>query len=475
MTYQTQLFIDGQWCDASDGGTQDLVNPSNSAVIGQLSVATNQDIGRALEAAKRGFRVWSKTSAWDRAEILRRAGRLIDQRADDLALSITQEQGKPLTEAKGEMGRVSEVFEWCAAEAIRSYGHVYPQRTPGGRQMTLKEPIGPVAAFTPWNFPAVLSARKLAAALGAGCSIILCPADETPTAVAGIIQALHEAGVPAGVIGQLTGNPPRLSEKLIKSPIITKVSLTGSIPVGKLLSGMAGSQLKPVTMELGGHAPVVVFDDADVERAAALTAGFKYRNAGQVCLGVSRIYVQEGVYDAFYEAFAAHVEALKMGDGMDPATTMGPMANARRAAAMEAIVSDARIRGAEITHGGNRTGVCYFEPTLIRNPPDESILMTEEPFGPIAPICSFKTYDEVIARANALPYGLAAYAFTSSLKTATNIADDFEAGWIGINEFTPALAEAPFSGHKDSGLGAEGGPEGFDAYLKTKFVSQLAI
>jgi acyl-CoA reductase-like NAD-dependent aldehyde dehydrogenase len=342
--------------------------------------------------------------------------------------------------------------------------------------MTIKEPIGPVAAFTPWNFPVVLSCRKLAAALAAGCSIILKPADESPTAIGEVIQALHDAGVPAGAVGQLTGNPGKLSEQLIKSPIIAKVSLTGSIPVGKLLSAMAGSELKPVTMELGGHAPIIVFEDADIEVAAAQTAAFKYRNAGQVCLGVSRIFVHESKFDAFYAAFAKHVEALKMGDGMDPATTMGPMANERRVSAMEELVADAVERGATVTHGGKRGKQGYFfEPTLMKGVPDDSRIMTEEPFGPVTPIVSFKTYEEVIKRANALPYGLAAYAFTKSLKAANDIANDLDAGWIGINEFTPALAEAPFGGYKESGLGYEGGPEGFDSYQKTKFVSQLAV
>jgi succinate-semialdehyde dehydrogenase/glutarate-semialdehyde dehydrogenase len=476
MTQTVKLFIDGAWVQSADGATVDLVNPANNQVIGQVAVATDADIDRALRAAKAGFDIWRKTSAWDRAEVLRKAARLIDERKEDIALKLTAEQGKPIAEARGELSRCAETFEWCAAEAIRSYGRMYPQRGPSGRQMTIKEPVGPVAAFTPWNFPVVLSCRKLAAALGAGCSIILNPPDEAPSAVSGIIQALHDAGVPNGAIGQLTGNPAHLSERQVNAPEIAKVSLTGSIRVGKLLSQMAGAQLKPVTMELGGHAPVVVFEDADIERAAALTASFKYRNAGQVCLGVSRIFVQDSVFEAFYSAFAKHVEALNMGEGMDPSTTMGPMANERRVEAMEQMVDDAVKHGARVTHGGKRQNRgCFFEPTLIRDVPDSSLLMTEEPFGPVTPIVSFTTYAEVVARANALPYGLAAYAFTSSLKIATDIADDFEAGWIGINEFSPALAEAPFCGFKDSGLGAEGGPEGFDAYLKTKFVSQLAV
>ncbi|WP_299209225.1 NAD-dependent succinate-semialdehyde dehydrogenase [uncultured Tateyamaria sp.] len=476
MTDNVQLFIDGAWVHASDGTTVDLVNPANNQVIGQVAVATDADIDWALHAAKSGFGIWRKTSAWDRAEILCKAARLIDDRKEDIALKLTAEQGKPIAEARGELSRCAETFEWCAAEAIRSYGRMYPQRRPSGRQMTIKEPVGPVAAFTPWNFPVVLSCRKLAAALGAGCSIILNPPNEAPSAVSDIIRALHDAGVPNGAIGQLTGNPAHLSERQVNAPEIAKVSLTGSVRVGKLLGQLAGAQLKPVTMELGGHAPVVVFSDADIERAAALTADFKYRNAGQVCLGVSRIFVQESAFDAFYAAFAKHVEALKVGDGMAPSTTMGPMTNESRVKAMEQIVDDAVKHGATVTHGGKRyEGGCFFEPTLIRDVPDNALLMTEEPFGPVTPIVSFTTYAEVLARANALPYGLAAYAFTNSLKIATDIANDFEAGWVGINEFSPALAEAPFCGFKDSGLGAEGGPEGFDAYLKIKFISQLAV
>lgn len=476
MQQDTKLFIDGAWSDASDGATQDLINPSDETVIGQVAMATPADINRALQAAKQGFDTWKAVSAWDRAKVLQKAARLIDDRSDEMAQKLTREQGKPLAEARGELSRCAETFEWCAAEAIRSYGRVYPQRTASGRQMILKEPIGPVAAFTPWNFPVVLSCRKLAAALGAGCSIILNPPNEAPSAISGVLDALNDAGVPAGAIGQLTGHPAQLSETQIKSPIIAKVSLTGSIPVGKLLSAMAGEYLKPVTMELGGHAPIIVFEDADLEFAATQTAAFKFRNAGQVCLGVSRIFVQESVFEPFFAAFAKHVEAITTGDGFDPATTMGPLANHRRVDAMEEFVLDAVERGAEITHGGNRIAPgCFFEPTVVRNLPDDARLMTEEPFGPVVPIVPFGGYKEVVARANALDYALAAYAFTNSLKTATDIADDLEAGWIGINEFTPALAEAPFSGHKQSGLGAEGGPEGFDAYQNTKFVSQLGI
>lgn len=477
MPQDTQLFINGKWVDSSDRNTRDIVNPATGDTIGQVAQATPDDIAQVLEASKTGFDVWKAVSAWDRAKVLKKAAALIGVRKEAIASLMTKEQGKPLAESLGELERCCDVFEWCAEQATRSYGRVYPQRASGARQITLKQPVGPVAAFSPWNFPAAMASRKLAAALGAGCSIILKPSDEAPSAVAQIIQILHEAGVPAGAVQQITGPAAALSEQLIKSPIIEKVSLTGSIPVGRLLSSMAGQELKSVTMELGGHAPVVVFDDADIEHAVQHTATFKFRNAGQVCLGVSRIFVQENVYDAFYRRFAEYMKHIRVGNGMDDGVTMGPLANNRRVAAMEQMVANAKSYGGEITLGGNRIGKngCFFEPTLIRNLPDNSQLMTEEPFGPVAPVSSFKTFDEVIERANALRFGLAAYAFTSSLKTATDIADQFEAGWIGINEFTPALAEAPFGGHKDSGIGCEGGPEGFEAYFKTKFVSQQIV
>ena len=468
------LFIDGTWCAGSAGETCEITNPATDEVVALAAMATTSDLDRALAAAETGHRIWSKTSPWERSKILARAAGLIEDRIPELALLMTLEQGKPLAESRGELDRTVDVFQWCAAEAIRTYGRLLPQRQAGFRQTTMKEPLGPVAAFSPWNFPAVMFGRKIAAALGAGCAIIIKPSEEAPAVSAGIVQACHDAGVPKGVLNMVMGDPPMVSDHLIRSPVIAKVSLTGSIAVGRQLSKLAGEHLKPATMELGGHAPVLVFDDADAEKAAELTAGFKYRNAGQVCLGVSRIYVHEAIYQTFLARFTECVQALNTGNGMDETVTMGPMANTRGIAAMERIMTDVEACGGKAVTGGHgRPGKGNFwEPTVITDLPHTARLMTEEPFGPIAPIVPFANYDEVVARANGLNYGLAVYAFTRSLDIATNIADDLEAGWIGVNNFSPALAEAPFGGMKDSGFGYEGGPEGFDAYCRTKFVSQ---
>ena len=470
-----KLFIDGEWCEGSSARTIEVENPATGEAVALVCCADTSDLDRALEAADRGFKVWSKTSPWERAKILTRCAALIEERIPELAVLMTLEQGKPLAESSGELDRTVDVFQWCAGEAIRTYGRLLPQRQPGYRQTTIKEPIGPVAAFAPWNFPGVMFGRKIAAALGAGCSMIIKPSEESPGVSSGIVKACQDAGVPDGVLNLVMGDPAMISDYLIRSPIIAKVSLTGSVAVGRQLSKLAGELLKPATMELGGHAPVLVFGDADAEKAADMTAGFKYRNAGQVCLGVSRIYVHDSIYQKFLSRFSERVKALKVGDGMADGVTMGPLANARGVQNMERIMSDVQARGGKTVIGGDRiAGKGYFwQPTIVTDLEHDATLMTQEPFGPIAPIVPFSTYDEALQLANGLDYGLAAYAFTRSLDVATNVADDLEAGWIGVNNFSPALAEAPFGGVKDSGFGSEGGPEGFDAYCKTKFVSQV--
>ena len=469
-----ELFIDGQWCAGSTGETIGVENPATGDIVALAACASKDDLDRALAAADAGFRLWSRTSPWDRAKVLDRCAALIEERIPELAVLMTLEQGKPLAESRGELDRTVDVFRWCAGEAIRAYGRLLPQRGRGMRQTTIKEPVGPVAAFAPWNFPGVMFGRKIAAALGAGCSLIIKPSEESPAVSAGIVRACQDAGVPAGVLNMVMGDPAMISDYLIRSPVIAKVSLTGSVAVGRQLSRLAGELLKPATMELGGHAPVVVFDDTDVEKAARMTADFKYRNAGQVCLGVSRIYVQDAVYEQFLECFCERVNALKVGDGMQDGVTMGPLANARGVRSMEAIMSDVADRGGRTLLGGNSIGNRghFWAPTVVTEIPDDSHIMTREPFGPVAPVLPFTDYDDVIRRANSLEYGLAAYAFTRSLDVATNVADDLEAGWIGVNNFSPALAEAPFGGVKDSGFGYEGGPEGFDAYCRTRFISQ---
>lgn len=474
MAHEHKMFIGGEWCSGSGGDTLGVINPATGEVESVVSCADKSDLDRALETSHAGFLKWRATSPWERSKILMRCAQLIEERIPELARIMTLEQGKPLLESKLEVDRCVDVFQWCAAESVRAYGRLLPQRAPGLRQTTIKEPIGPVAGFSPWNFPAAMPARKIAAALGAGCSMIIKPAEEAPGVISGLVKACQDAGVPDGVLNMVFGDPAMISEYLIRSPVIKKISLTGSVAVGKLLSSLAGEMLKPATMELGGHAPVLVFEDANPEKAAAMTAGFKYRNAGQVCLGVSRIFVHESIYKTFLDRFVEHTESLKVGNGMDDGVTMGPLASSRGIDAMERIMADATDRGAKTIVGGKRIGNAgsFWAPTVITDIPDDSSLMTREPFGPIAPIVPFSTFDEALKRANGLDLGLAAYAFTRSLDVATNVADGLEAGWIGINNFSPALAEAPFGGVKDSGFGYEGGPEGFDAYCQTKFVSQ---
>ena len=474
MLDKHKLFIGGEWREGSSGQVRDVINPAIDDATAVVCRADGFDLDHALEAADHGFQVWRATSPWDRSKVLVRCARAIEERIPALAEVMTREQGKPLLESRLELVRTVDTFEWCAAESVRTYGRLLPQREAGFRQTTIKNPIGPVAGFSPWNFPAVLTARKIAAALGAGCSIVIKPSEEAPGVVVGLVKACQDAGVPNGVLNLVFGESAMIAEHLIRSPVIKKISLTGSVAVGRKLSRMAGELLKPATMELGGHAPVLVFGDADPERAADMTAAFKYRNAGQVCLGVSRIFVQESIYQPFLNRFVECARGLKVGDGMEDGVTMGPMANTRGVEKMEQIMSDAVGRGARTVLGGDRIGNrgCFWESTVLVDVPDDSSLMMEEPFGPIAPIVPFSTFDEALERANSLDLGLAAYAFTRSLDVATNVADGLEAGWIGINNFSPVLAEAPFGGTKDSGFGYEGGPEGFDAYCQTRFVSQ---
>lgn len=474
MTQEHRMFIGGEWCAGGSGATLEVVNPASDGVEAVVCLADEADLDRALETSAQGFKKWRAISPWDRSRIIMACARNIRENIPELARVMTLEQGKPLLESKMEMERAVEFFEWCAAEAVRTYGRLLPQRAPGLRQTTIKEPIGPVAAFVPWNFPGVLTARKVASALGAGCSIVIKPSEEAPGVAAGIVKACQDAGVPDGALNLVFGEPAKVSEHLIRSPIIKKVSLTGSVAVGRKLSRMAGELLKPATMELGGHAPVLVFEDADPIKAAEMSASFKYRNAGQVCIGVSRIFVHESSYKTFLGRFLECTKALNVGDGLDNGVTMGPMANMRGIDNMERVMDNANDHGAKTLTGGKRIGNkgCFWEPTVLNELPDNSMLMTEEPFGPIAPVVPFSTFDEALERANDVELGLAAYAFTRSLDIATNVADGLEAGWIGINNFSPALADAPFGGMKDSGFGYEGGPEGFDAYCQTKFVSQ---
>lgn len=468
------LFIAGEW--RADAGRDNLpvVNPATGRRLGAVAVATETDIDDAIAAAHAAFAGWSATSAWQRDVVLHRAAALIDKRRDHLATLLTLENGKPLADSQGELDRVIETIVFCAEEGKRAYGRVMPPRAPGLSQTTIKRAVGPVAALVPWNFPAVLAIRKVAAALAAGCTVVLKPAEECPAIGVELVRAFVDAGLPAGALNLLYGLPAQISSRLIDAESIRKISFTGSVAVGRLLATQAGRRLKSVTMELGGHAPVVVFDDVDPQRAAMACAAFKFRNAGQVCLSPSRFYVHERILPAFVEHFVMAARALRVGDGLSSGTQMGPLNNLRRLEAATALVDDARRRGAIVKTGGARIGDegWFFAPTVLCEVDDDTRLLREEPFCPVAPVMPFADTDEVIARANATPLGLAAYAFTNRLDRAHAFSEGVEAGWVGINNFTPALADAAISGMKDSGLGCEGGPEGLDAYLHGKFVSQ---
>ena len=471
------LFIDGSWTPAASGRTIPVVNPASGDEIGRVAHADKSDLDRALDAADKGFRVWRKASAFDRSKVMRRAADLLRERADTIAPLLTLEQGKPLAEAKGETLAAADVIDWFAEEARRAYGRVIPARAEGVYQLVVKEPVGPVAAFTPWNFPINQVVRKLSAALAAGCSIIVKPPEETPASPAELIRCFVDAGVPAGVVNLVYGVPSEISEYLIPQPVIRKISFTGSTAVGKQLAALAGAHMKRVTMELGGHAPSIVFDDADVDLASRLLSTNKLRNAGQVCVSPTRLLVQERVYDSFIGKFTEAVKAAKIGDGMESGTQMGPMANPRRITAMETFIGDAVQKGATLKTGGHRIGNkgYFFEPTVLTDVLKDARIMNEEPFGPVAVIAPFKSFDDVVEEANRLPYGLAAYAYTRSAKTAQAVAAAVETGMISINHHGLALPEVPFGGVKDSGYGSEGGTEAIEAYLNTKFVSQAGL
>ena len=472
-----QLFIDGEWCGGANGRTIQILNPATGAPIATLAKAEIADLDRALAAADKGFRTWRKVSPYDRYKIMRKAGDLMRERAEGIARLMTLEQGKPLAEAKMETLAAADLIDWFAEEGRRSYGRVVPPRADNVTQMVIKEPVGPVAAFTPWNFPINQVVRKLSAALATGCSIIIKAPEETPASPAQLVQAFVDAGVPAGVVQLVYGVPAEISEYLIAHPVIRKITFTGSTPVGKQLAALAGQHMKRATMELGGHAPAIVFDDADIDRAAKLLAGAKFRNAGQVCVSPTRFLVQEKVYEQFVDKFVAATKALKVGNGLEAGVQMGPLANGRRVVAMERIVANAVEKGAKIATGGKRIGETgfFFEPTVLTNVAMDARIMNEEPFGPVAPVMPFKDFDAVVAEANRLPWGLAAYAYTSSLKTADAIGAAFESGMVSINHHGLALPEVPFGGMKDSGYGSEGGIEALEAYLNTKFVTTLGM
>ena len=474
--YETlALYIDGEFLDGEGRKSEEVTNPSTLQVLGRLPHASKADLDRALKSSARAFEQWRHSSPMLRSEILRKAGQLSRERAQEIGRNMTLDQGKPLAEAVGEIMACADHTDWHAEECRRIYGRVVMPRNPAVRQMVLREPIGVCVAFTPWNFPYNQAIRKICAAIGAGCTVILKGPEDSPSAVMAIARIFHDAGLPAGVLNIVWGVPAEISDYLIRSPIVRKVSFTGSVPVGKQLAALAGAHMKPVTMELGGHSPVLVFEDADVDRAAKQLAHFKIRNAGQVCISPTRFYVHDAAYDQFLERFVDTLASIKVGDGLEPDTQMGPLAHERRVPMMAKFVENALELGGKVVLGGerlDRTGH-FFSPTVVTDLPEHSMLMTEEPFGPIAPIVRFSDTDDVIRRANSLPFGLSSYVFTNSLQTAHKVSNGIEAGMVNINHFGSALPETPFGGVKDSGIGSEGGTETFDGYLVTKFVTQM--
>ncbi len=465
------LFIDGSWHHGEGRDALPVLNPATGGTMADLPMASAADLAAALSAAERGFAVWRATPVDARAAILRKTADLLRARADSIATLLTLEQGKPLAEARGEVIGAAQIFDWSAEDARRQYGRTLV-RPAGQRSIVERKPVGPVAIFTPWNFPIYLMAKKLAAALAAGCSVIAKPAEETPGCTTALMAALADAGLPTGVAQLLFGDPAHISSTLIASPVIRKISFTGSTAVGKLLMRLCADNVTASTMELGGHAPVLVFADCDLDRTLDMVVPQKFRNAGQVCVSPTRFYVEEPVYDAFVRGFAERTARVAVGNGMDAGTQMGPLANARRPDAVGALVEDALAHGARIATGGGRDDGPgnFFRPTLLADVPDTASIMTTEPFGPVAVTRPFRDFEEVVAAANATPFGLAAFAFTENGRRANLVGDALEAGMVGINTFGISGADAPFGGVKQSGYGSEGGAEGIDNYCVTKAV-----
>ncbi|CAN7564013.1 NAD-dependent succinate-semialdehyde dehydrogenase [Mesorhizobium caraganae] len=468
------LYINGSWRPAEEERWIPVTDPSSGQEIGRVANASQNDLDDALAAADEGFKIWSRTSPFERAKLMRRAADLLRQQVDEISHWMTLEQGKPLAQSRLETLAGADIIDWFAGEAQRTYGQVIPARASDVLQITIKLPVGPVAAFTPWNFPINQIVRKLSAAVAAGCSIIIKAPVETPASPAGLVRAFADAGFPAGVVNLVNGRSPEISRYLIPHPVIRKISFTGSTPVGKELAALAGLHMKRATMELGGHAPVVVAADADLDLAVSTMVPFKFRNAGQVCVSPTRFLVHETLAEEFTQRFTAASKSIKTGNGFESTTEMGPLINEKRVATIDGLVADAVKKGAKLMTGGRRIGNqgCFYEPTVISDVPVSAQIMNEEPFGPVAIINRFSTIDEAITESNRLPFGLAAYAFTRDTALATRLGNEIQSGMTAINHLGLALPEVPFGGVRDSGYGTEGGSEAIEAYLETRFISR---
>jgi len=473
------LYIDGGWRPAISGDTYPTINPATEEPIGNAPAAEAADAEAAIASATRGLAVWRATHPFERAKVLRKIAALIGERTEAIARMIAIEVGKPLAQARREVGGSVEQFEWYAEEAKRIYGEILPSRTPDGKIVVEYQPVGIVATYTAWNFPAVLLARKLAPALAAGCSAICRPADETPGTAMLLVQCCHDAGLPAGVVNLLTGKPADISPTLMASPEVRKISLTGSTRVGREVLAAAAQTVKRVSMELGGHSPVIVDDTVDIDQVVDTIVPVKFGNSGQICVSPTRFYVHESKEAAFAKRFADGAKSLKLGNPLDAATQMGPLATKKRRDEIEALAERTKSEGAETVTGGHRPSGLnrgyYFEPTVFRHVADGATIMNHEPFGPLVPITTYRDFDEAIERANSLEYGLAAYVFTKSQKRAQEASARLESGMVGINVLNFSGADAPFGGIKQSGFGREGGSQGIKDYLNIKLTHQVSV
>jgi succinate-semialdehyde dehydrogenase / glutarate-semialdehyde dehydrogenase len=473
--FQTQMYIDGAWSDALGGRTLKVINPADESVLAEVAYGGREDAERAIAAAARAFPDWRAASVYDRAKILKRTAELMRDRADRIARALTQEQGKPLAEAKTEVLHAADTFEWFAEEGKRAYGRIIPPANVAKRHYAIKHPIGIVATITPWNFPAALPSRKIAPALAAGCTVVSRPAEQTPLTLLYMFECLADAGLPPGVANLVMGPAVPISDTFFANQAVRKISFTGSTAVGKELIRRSADQVKRLSLELGGHAPLIVFPDADIQQVAQAAVIGKFRNNGQVCIAPSRFYLHEKIAGDFTEAAVELTKKLKVGNGLEAGVQVGPMFEARALDKTAELVDDARKKGGKILTGGGRSTRFekgyWFEPTVVREVNGSMKLMSEEPFAPVMPLLDFSKLDDVIAAANNTEYGLAAYVFTNDLTVATRMAEGLEAGIIGINDPVPATPQCPFGGMKESGMGRELGIEGLDAYFETKYVS----
>ena len=474
-TSRLKLYINGQWREAASGRAIDVRNPATEQTVCQVPYGGAAEAVSAVEAAAAAFPEWSGRSAWERSRCLRKVSELIRERKDEYGRWMTLEMGKPIVEARAEVNATADYFEWYSEEAKRVYGDIVPAHSMKKRHWVIRQPLGVAAAICPWNFPSVLPARKISAALAAGCTVVVRPATQTPLSSMAIVQACEDAGVPPGAINLILGPSSEVGPVLLSHPAVKKVSLTGSVEVGRVIAREAGSQLKKVSLELGGSAPILIFEDADIEKAARLTARAKFRNMGQVCIAITRIYVQESVRRAFEDVLVSEVRGMRIGDGIEETTELGPMANLDGLEKTREFVADAVGKGARLLSGGGRPASFdhgyFYEPAVLTDVPESARVLHEEPFGPIAPVCAIRDFEDAIAKANSTPFGLAGYVFTNDLRTAILASEKLECGIVGVNDLVPATAQCPFGGIKDSGFGREGGYQGIDEFLYSKYIS----